>query len=168
MTSPTSTPSSSVQKAPKRPDDASAAALYDAAATEFGTIYGYGIVSAHTTSDVNDLVSSALRSHREQREALLELLAARSINAPLPAAGYQLPIPVNTPQDGATLAVRMETDTATAWRAVLEQAPTGSSGDAERKLALAGLTTSAVLAARWRRVLGLWPITTAFPGGTAQ
>ena len=72
------------------------------------------------------------------------------------------------PDDAAALAVRMERDAATAWRAVLEQAPAGSGGDDARTLALSALTESAVLAARWQRVLGAWPLTQAFPGGTEQ
>ena len=30
---------------------------------------------------------------------------------------------------------------------------------------MTALTQSAVLSARWKQVLGEWPITTAFPGG---
>ena len=40
-------------------------------------------------------------------------------------------------------------------------------GDAlyDRAFASTALTQSAVMAARWSRVLGAWPITTSFPGG---
>ena len=62
--------------------------------------------------------------------------------APLPAAGYQLPTQVNNPTDAANLAVRMEEDTAVAWRAVLEQATTGE----DRTFAVTALTESAVTA----------------------
>jgi hypothetical protein len=75
-------------------------------------------------------------------------------------------MPVNNPDDAANLAIRMEQDAATAWRAVLEQAPDGSEGDADRSFAVGALTQSAVLAARWRQVLGDWPVTQPFPGGT--
>jgi hypothetical protein len=77
------------------------------------------------------------------------------------AAGYQLPMPVNNPTDAIRLALRMEQDTEVAWRAVIEQAQTPD----DRKFGVNALTQSAVLAARWRQVLGDWPITTAFPGG---
>ncbi|MBN9636163.1 MAG: DUF4439 domain-containing protein, partial [Actinobacteria bacterium] len=50
----------SPQPTPTRPGSAPDAAVYDAIAAEHGTIYGYGLVSAHTTSDVNDLVAEAL------------------------------------------------------------------------------------------------------------
>jgi Domain of unknown function (DUF4439) len=151
---------------PTRPSEADAAALYDALVTEHATIYGYGIVSAHSTPDVNDLVSEAMATHRQQRETLITQLGARSVDPPLVAPGYELPLKVDEPTDAANLAVRMEEDSATAWRAVLEQAPGGSTGDAQRAVAVSAMTQSAVLAARWKRVLKVWPLTQAFPGGT--
>lgn len=146
---------------PNRPGDAADAALFDAVATEHGAIYGYGVVSAHSTPEDNALVAEAMAQHRGRREEALEKLAARSVTAPLPAAGYQLPMEVADPGDAAELAVRMESDTATAWRAVLEQAGT----EADRAFAVTAMTQAAVLAARWNQVLGATPITVAFPGG---
>jgi hypothetical protein len=147
---------------PGRPSDAANGALFDAVAAEHATIYGYGLVSAHSTPDVNDLVSAAMAEHRDRREAAIAMLAARSVDPPLPAAGYQMPIEVNNPTDAANLAVRMEQDTAVAWRAVLEQ-ETDAQG---RAFAVTALTQCAITAARWRRVLGVSPITVAFPGGS--
>jgi hypothetical protein len=145
-----------------RPSDAANGALFDAVAVEHATIYGYGLVSAHSTPDVNDLVSAAIAEHRDRREAAIAMLAARSVDPPLPAAGYQMPIEVNNPTDAANLAVRMEQDTAVAWRAVLEQ-ETDAQG---RAFAVTALTQCAVTAARWRRLLGISPLTVAFPGGS--
>lgn len=160
MTSPQPTPSTTPN--PDRPSDASAAALFDAVACEHAAIYGYGIVSAHSSPDENDLVSEAMAQHRERREAAIAMLSGRSAKAPLPAAGYQLPITVNTPTDAGNLAVRMEDDCATAWRAVIEQATT----DQDRTFGVTALTDTAVLTARWKQVLGIKPVTVAFPGGT--
>ena len=98
------------------------AALCAALTTEHAVIYGYGIVSAHCQPDVNNLVSSALNQHRQRRDQVIAMLASRSVTAPVAAAGYQLPMPVNNPTDAARLAVRMEKDTEVAWRAVIEQA----------------------------------------------
>ncbi|BBY29389.1 ferritin-like domain-containing protein [Mycolicibacterium sediminis] len=161
-TSSSSTPTTSVSRTPDpaRPEDGPDGALYDAVATEHGVIYGYGLVSAHSTPDVNDVVASAMRAHRALREDGIALLEARNVTPPLPAAGYQIPTPVENPTEAATLAVRMEEDSAVAWRAVLEQATSGE----DRTLAVTGLTEAAVTAATWRRVLGV-PITVAFPGG---
>jgi hypothetical protein len=153
------TPSSA---APARPSDAADAALFDAIGAEHGTIYGYGLVSAHTTPGVNDLVADALARHRMNREAGIAALTARSVPAPIPAAGYQMPGDVSNPDTAARAAVRMEEDTAVAWRAVAERA---TSAD-DRKLAVQALTDCAVLAARWRQVIGSTPVTVPFPGGT--
>ena len=90
------------------------------------------------------------------------MLTARSVDPPLPAAGYQLPMQVDNPTDAANLAVRMEEDAAVAWRAALEQATTTE----ERAFAVRALTQTAVTAARWSGILGVWPITVAFPGGS--
>jgi hypothetical protein len=105
-------------------------------------------------------VTSALSQHRDRRDQVIAMLAARSVSAPVAAAGYQLPMPVNNEGDAARLAARMEKDTAVAWRAVVEQAQTPK----DRGFGVTALTQSAVLAARWNRVVGAWPITTAFPG----
>jgi hypothetical protein len=147
---------------PNRPEDADQAALFDAVAVEHGAIYGYGVVSAHVLPEENDLVSRALMEHRDRREKAVTMLTERSIPVPLPAPGYQLPIPVKNWRDAAKLAIRMEDDCAVAWRAVMEQ----SDSEQDRAFGLTGLTQCAVTAARWRQVLGAWPVIQAFPGGS--
>ena len=154
MTSPTPTPD--------RPSEADKAAVFDAVAAEHAAIYGYGIVSAHSSPDENELVSQALAQHRERREAAISMLTERSAKAPLPAVGYQLPFVVANSADAGKLAVRMENDCAVAWRAVIEQA----TAEQDRASGVTALTESAVLAARWNQVLGVWPVTVAFPGGS--
>ncbi|ORV95897.1 ferritin-like domain-containing protein [Mycobacterium kyorinense] len=138
-------------------DDALCAAL----STEHAVIYGYGIVSARCAPDVNDLVSAAMTQHRERRDQVIAMLDARKVTAPVAAAGYQLPMRVDNEVDAARLAARMETDTEVAWRAVVEQAEAPQ----DREFGVTALIQSAVTAARWNRVVGAWPITTAFPGG---
>jgi hypothetical protein len=120
------------------------------------------MVSAHSLPIRNDLVSAVLAEHRDRREAAVAMLTERSVKAPLPAAGYRLPLLVDSPTNAARLAIRLEEDCAVAWRAVLEQA----SSEQDRVFGLTALTQCAVAAARWRRVLGAWPVTTAFPGGS--
>jgi hypothetical protein len=73
-----------------------------------------------------------------------------------------MPIEVDSPTDAAKLALRMEEDSAVAWRALLEQATTGE----DRTFAATALTQCAVTAAKWRDVLKLTPSTVAFPGGS--
>lgn len=141
--------------------DADVTALSDALAVEHGTIYGYGIVSAMSPPSVNDLVVEALNQHRQRRDDVIAMLSARKVTPAPAAAGYQLPSPVGSPADAARLAARMENDGATAWRAVVEHAETAE----DRAFASTALTQSAVMAARWNKVLGGWPITATFPGG---
>jgi hypothetical protein len=144
-----------------RPSDPADAALFDAIANEHGVIYGYGLVSAHSTPDANALVSESLAGHRELREQAIAMISARKVAPPLPAMGYRMPIDVDGPTGAATLAVRMEEDSAVAWRAVLERAV----GADDRRLAVTAMTRAAVTAAKWRRVQGVLPPTVAFPGG---
>ena len=139
-------------------DDAS---LSDALAVEHSTIYGYGIVSALCPPSVNNLVVEALDQHRQRRDDVIAMLATRKVTAPVAASGYQLPMPVVRAGDAARLAVRMESDSATAWRAVIEHAETAD----DRAFASTALTQSAVMAARWNRVLGASPVSPSFPGG---
>jgi Domain of unknown function (DUF4439) len=141
--------------------DADVSALCDALAIEHSTVYGYGIVSALTPPGLNDLVLDALLQHRQRRDDLIAMLTGRKVTPPVAAAGYQLPMQVGSASDAARLAVRMETDGSTAWRAVIEHADTAD----DRAFAATALTQTAVMAARWNRVLGAWPITAIFPGG---
>ncbi|MDV3125214.1 ferritin-like domain-containing protein [Mycobacterium sp. 21AC1] len=151
----------STEPTPSGPSDPADGALFDAVATEHGIIYGYGLVSAHSTVEENALVATAMADHRARREAGIRMLNARSVTPPLPAAGYQLPAQVSEPTDAANLAVRMEQDAAVAWRAVLEQATTSE----DRAFAVTALTEAAVTAAKWSKILDVWPVTVAFPGG---
>lgn len=161
MTSPSSTPSEIAAPDPDRPESPSDAALFDAAAAEHGVIYGYGVVSAHSNPAANPLVSTAMREHRARREWAIARLTERGVTPPQPAAGYRLPSTVSTPIEAAEVALRMEEDTAQAWRAVLEQA----AGEEDRAYAVTALTEAAVTAAMWRSRLGVKPSTVPFPGG---
>ncbi len=159
---PTSSVTSSPSGRPGGKGTSDNAALSEALATEHAIVYGYGIVSARCSPDANGLVSDTLNEHRERRDQVIVMLAARSVAAPVAAAGYQLPMPVNDERGAARLAVRMENDAAVAWRAVIEHAQTAD----DRAFGVTALTQSAVLAARWNQQLPAWPITTAFPGGS--
>ena len=164
MTSPS--PSPEVTPDPDRPSEAGPGAWFDAVAAEHAAIYGYGLVSAHVMADDNKLVSESIAEHRNRREAAVTLMTERSIKVPMPAVGYQLPMAVDSPAAAATLAIRMESDCAVAWRAVLEQTSGGDNAEQDRAFAGKALTECAVLAARWRVVQGGWPVTEAFPGGS--
>lgn len=137
------------------------AAFCDALATEYGVVYAYGMVSAYSSPDVNDLVAVTIYQHRDRRNRMIAILTGRSVTIPVAAAGYRLPIPVGNPTEAAQLAVRLENNAAVAWRAVVEQ----TREPADREFAATALGQCAVLAAQWNRALGTWPTTCAFPGG---
>jgi len=140
-----------------RPASGPEAALSEALETEYGVVYGYGLVSAYSLPEFNGLVVTTIRQHRERRDRTIAILTSRGVAVPPAAAGY----PVTTSNDALRLAIRMENDTAAAWRAVVEQAVETT----DREFAATALGQSAVLAAHWNRALGNWPITQAFPGG---
>ncbi|MBV9516017.1 MAG: ferritin-like domain-containing protein [Mycobacteriaceae bacterium] len=146
----------------KQPESADEKAFADAVAAEHATIYGYGFVSAHSMPELNELISESLAEHRARRDAVIALMASRSVVAPVAAVGYQLPIPVKNWKDAAALALRMETDDQVAWRSVLERAQSAE----DRSFAVTALTQCAVRASRWRQVLLVWPLTVPFPGGS--
>lgn len=152
----------SAEPTPLRPSDSVDGALYDAVATEHAAIYGYGMVSAHSRPEINYLVADAMAEHRRRREEAIALLDQRDTAVPLPAAGYRLPIEVDDHSSAAQLAVRMEEDGATAWRAVVEQV----TDETLRAFAVAAMIDTAVAAARWRATAELTPVAVAFPGGT--
>lgn len=137
------------------------AALSQALVIEYGVVYGYGLVSAYSSPEFNNLVVATLYQHRERRDRTIAILTSRGVPVPPAAAGYQLPMPVTTSDDALRLAVRMENDTATAWRVVVEQAREST----DRQFGATALGQSAVLAAHWNRAVNNWPITRAFPGG---
>ena len=154
MTSPQPTPT-------EQPTSSGDKALADAIAAEHATIYGYGFVSAHSTPDLNDLVSDALAEHRARRDTAIAMLTSRGVVAPIAAIGYQLPMAVKNVNDASALAAKMEDDDAVAWRAVLEQATSSE----DRTFAVTALSQCAASAARWRHVNNQWPMTKPFPGG---
>ncbi|MGE2734030.1 ferritin-like domain-containing protein [Mycolicibacterium vaccae] len=152
----------SAEPTPVRPSDMVDGALFDAVATEHAAIYGYGIVSAHSEPEINYLVADAMAEHRRRREEAIALLEEQGVTPPLPAAGYRLPTDVDDPAAAAELAVRMEEDGATAWRAVVEHV----TDESVRAFAVAAMIETAVTAARWRAARKTRPVAVPFPGGT--
>ncbi|MFD6198297.1 ferritin-like domain-containing protein [Mycobacteroides salmoniphilum] len=147
---------------PQPASSADDTALADALANEHAAIYAYGLVSAHSVPDNNWLVTECLIEHRLCREECIAKLRGRSVAAPVAAAGYKTPFPVNTPADATKLALQVEADTAARWRAVAELADNGD----DRGFAVRMLTESAIRAARWRVAADITPASIAFPGGT--
>lgn len=150
-----------VPPAPSAPGDV---ALATALSGEHAAIYAYGLISAHTLPENNQLVSICFSEHRQSREDAIAKLRDRSIAAPIAAAGYKLPFGVDTPAEATKLALQIESDSATAWRGALEQADNAE----DRGFAVRMLTGASIRLARWRTVAEMVPASEPFPGGTEQ
>lgn len=134
--------------------------LIDALEAEYAAVFAYGIVAAFSNPNRAELVTSSVAAHRARRDSTLDALKAASVTAPESSAGYSVPFPVTDPVSAAQLAAQVETDTAVAWRSVIER----SESDATRGTAITALTEAAGRGATWRSILGTDPATVAFPG----
>ncbi|MFE9576038.1 ferritin-like domain-containing protein [Nocardia sp. NPDC006044] len=140
--------------------DSERQALLDALRAEYGAVYAYGVIAAYASAERGRLVAESTAAHRARRDATIDALTAAGVTAPPPDAAYTMPFPVNDPIPAARLAATVETDTAVAWRSVVER------GDTEnvRRMGVDALTESAVRLATWQSILGTDPPTIAFPG----
>lgn len=144
---------------PKLPDDAVNAAQA-ALGAEHAALWVYGLVSAFLPDSFNAPVAEGTTAHRGRRDATERLLADAG-TTPRPAEpAYVPPQPVTDQKSALAVLVVAESDTAVAWRAVLERTDDATL----RKAALEALTIAAVAATRWRRAAGQTPAAPAFPG----
>ncbi|WP_137724860.1 ferritin-like domain-containing protein [Prescottella subtropica] len=135
-------------------------ALVDALNAEYAAVFAYGVVAAFSNPARAGQVTTDTAAHRARRDATIDALTAADADVPQPEPGYTLPFPVTDPTSAARLAAQVETDTAVAWRSVIERSAT----EPTRETGVVALTEAAVRAANWRAVLGDQPPTTAFPG----
>ncbi|MBB5911480.1 hypothetical protein BJY24_000347 [Nocardia transvalensis] len=135
-------------------------ALTDALAAEYAAVYAYGVIAAYAAHERNQIVAEFTAAHRARRDATADALKSIGAPVPAPAAAYPPPFPVNDPIPAANLAVTVESDTAAAWRSVVERADSPQ----VRRTAIDALTESAVRLATWQAILGTNPATASFPG----
>lgn len=135
-------------------------ALQAALDSEHAAVYSYGVIAAYANTDRSRLVAEFSAAHRARRDATIELLEADGTAPEAPDAAYNPPFPVDNPIPAANLAVAVESDCATAWLTVIEQA----TDPALRTTATEALTESALRRARWQTILGTDPVTVPFPG----
>lgn len=134
--------------------------LVDALDAEHAAVFGYGLVAAFADPSRMPQVSADTAAHRARRDATIDALRAAGVEPPVAAPGYTVPFPVTDPVGAAELAVQIETDTAIAWRSVVERARS----EPTRGTAVEALTEAALRAAWWRSALGITPPTVALPG----
>ncbi|WP_460402137.1 ferritin-like domain-containing protein, partial [Actinophytocola sediminis] len=136
------------------------AAAQSALGAEHAAIWVYGLVSAFLPEQFGRPVDEGTTAHRTRREATEQLLAEAGETPRPPEPAYVAPQPVTDQPSALAVLIVAETDTAVAWRAVLERTT-----DRElRGSALGALTDAAVRAAQWRVAAGETPATRAFPG----
>jgi hypothetical protein len=143
---------------PSAADEASA--LNAALAAEHAAIWGYGVVGPALPADRQDQASAAENAHRDARDRLVALLSERDADPVGPEGGYELPFPVLSEADAATLAVTLEDGVAAAYVRVLADAAEA----ATRELAVGVLGATEVRAVAWRARAGQTPVTDPFPG----
>jgi hypothetical protein len=133
--------------------------LRAALAAEHAAIFAYGRVGVLLDAKGKEEARAAQVAHRARRDTLvLKLDEVKASPAPA-EPGYALPFPVTDSAGALRLAAHVEEGVASNWRAVLKVVE----GD-QRKAALDAYSDAAIRAARWRRLAGVTPMTTPFPG----
>jgi hypothetical protein len=140
--------------------DGEAEALNAALAAEHAAVWGYGVVGAALPADRKNLAAAAENAHRDARDRLVALLAERRADPVEAEGGYELPFPVLSEVDAATLAVTLEDGVSAAYVRVLDDAAEAGT----RELAVAALGATEVRAVSWRIRAQKAPVTTPFPG----
>ena len=135
-------------------------ALNAALAAEHTAVWGYGVVGAALPADQHKLASAAENAHRDARDRLMTLLTERDAEPVGPEGGYELPFPVLSATDAATLAVTLEDGVAGAYVRVLGEA----AESAARQLAVDALSATEVRAVGWRTRAKQKPLTNPVPG----
>jgi len=136
------------------------AALRAALAAEYTAIWGYGVVGAALGPDGQAAAAAAEAAHRDVRDRVSALLAARAAEPVKEQGGYTLPFPVLSAVDAAALGVVLEDGVAAAWVRVLGSAAQRTT----RELAVGLLSAAEVRAVAWRTAAGKKPVTSALPG----
>ena len=135
-------------------------AVQAALGAEHAVLWVYGLVSAFLPAAYDKGLREGVSVHRDRRDVTARQLSAAGAE-PRPAeAAYLPPEPVDDEKSAVALVATAETDTAIAWRAVLDRCD-----DPElRASALEALTESSVRATRWCGAAGITPVVPAFPG----
>ncbi|TSD96110.1 DUF4439 domain-containing protein [Skermania sp. ID1734] len=135
-------------------------ALVDALRAEYAAVFCYGVIAAYSNPDRDAMIAEYTAAHRARRDSTIDALTAAGVSAPSADAGYTVPFPVVDPISAAKLGALVESETAVAWRSVIERAQFEHS----RRTGIDALTDSAIRLATWQTILGTTPPTAPFPG----
>ena len=149
-------------RAPGALDEAWQAAL----AAEHQALFGYGVLGPHLSKPDAQLAVTCVDDHETLRDATAAAIVGAGLVPVTPLADYPSLYPVTGDPAARRLAIRLEDDCAAAWRYLYLRAASSTSAraSASRRSAQAGLTDSAVRAARWRVLVEPARAATAFPG----
>lgn len=136
-------------------------ALQPALAAEHAAVWAYGLAGAFLADSLAEQQAEAAAAHRARRDATERLLLDAGAQPVPPEPGYLTPEPVTDAASALRLTITAETDSAEAWRSVIERS---QAEPTLRRAALDALTTAAVRATRWRSAAGDEPPTVTFPG----
>jgi hypothetical protein len=138
----------------------SVAALQEALAAEHAAIWVYGLVSAFLPADYSRAVADGSAEHVTGRDICVRVLTATGATPVSPEAAYVTPKPVSDAASAKSVVATAESDTAVAWRGVVER--TDDVG--LRTLATTALIASARRGTPWRMDSGVKPFAVALPG----
>ncbi len=122
--------------------------MADAVRAEHAAVYAYGLVDAYAAAQRRAAVTEAATVHRARRDTATALLQADGVVPPAAEAGYAIPVMVTNATTAVTMAVEIESETAVAWRSVLERSSAQPQGTIAgvRSMAVDALTDCAVRA----------------------
>jgi len=163
MTSPSPSPSASASPLAQKPLTAAGLERLRATlAAENAALFAYGRLGVLLDAKGKEEARAAEVAHRARRDAIV-LALDEAKASPAPAEpGYVLPFPLTDAASAQRLAAHVEEGVAANWRAVLRTVE-----GAQRKAALDAYSDAALRSTRWRRLAGVTPVTTPFPGRVA-
>lgn len=143
-----------VSPTPKPQETLTAVAAAQAMVTQLhAVVYGYQLAIGHLGGATRDEAAAALRAHRVVRDTLVAQLIEAKEEVPVSAPAYVPPVKA-TDADSAEDLIRRIESALLPWPGLWVAAATDP---ADRKLAVATLTTTALDAVRWGGSLRPWP-----------
>ena len=128
-------------------------------AAEHAALFAYGRLGVHLDEAHRNEARAAQEAHRASRDMLIVHLDQVKASAVPADAGYLLPFAVNDGPSALRLAAHVEEAVAATWRSAL-----AGTEHEWRRLTVEAYSQAAVRATRWRRIAGVTPLITTFPG----
>lgn len=135
-----------------------------ALAAEHEAIFGYELLGPKLTPDQRSLARAAQQAHVDLRNTTSAALSQAGQTPVPPLPDYPALYPVARAGAAIALAIRLESEAATAWRYWYAQLAAQNGSPTLRAQAQAALSASAVRATQWRVVAGARTPTVPFPG----